>query len=70
MYGCVRNKAAYHRCQIRNNNRGRPDKYADHQKALYVREDAILDAGSKFFADRVFGQDSRAILAGSRVIGL
>ncbi|MFE5501321.1 recombinase family protein [Amycolatopsis japonica] len=63
MYGCVRNKASYYLCQIRNNNRGRPDKYADHQKALYVREDAILDAVTKFFADRVFGQDRRAILA-------
>ncbi|GAB3733921.1 hypothetical protein GCM10027598_58960 [Amycolatopsis oliviviridis] len=63
MYGCVRNKAAYYLCQIRNNNRGRPDEYADHQKALYVREDAILDAVTKFFADRVFGQDRRAILA-------
>ncbi len=63
MYGCVRNKASYYLCQIRNNNRGHPDKYADHQKALYVREDAILDAVTKFFADRVFGRDRRAILA-------
>lgn len=32
-------------------------------KFVYVREDAILGAVARFFADRVFGTDHRAILA-------
>jgi DNA invertase Pin-like site-specific DNA recombinase len=63
MFGTHRHKAAYYLCWPRNNNRGRPDKYAGHAKAVYIREDAVLDAVSRFFADRVFGPDRRAILA-------
>jgi hypothetical protein len=49
-------------CTPRNNNRGRPDKYADHPKTIYIREDALMDAVSRFFADRLFGASRRAIL--------
>lgn len=62
MAGNYRHSAAYYMCNPRNNNRGRPDKYAGHQKALYIREDAIMAAVSRFYADRVLGQDRRAIL--------
>jgi DNA invertase Pin-like site-specific DNA recombinase len=63
MFGTHRHNAAYYLCWPRNNNRGRPDKYAGHAKAVYIREDAVLDAISRFFADRVFGNDRRTILA-------
>ncbi|KZB85805.1 hypothetical protein [Amycolatopsis regifaucium] len=45
-----------------NNNRGRSDRFTDHENALYLREDALLDAVAKFFADRVFGPDRRTVL--------
>ena len=63
MYGNQRHHAAYYTCWPKNNNRGRPDKYAGHPTAVYLREDAVLDAVSSFFADRVFGRQRRAILA-------
>jgi site-specific DNA recombinase len=63
MNGNVRHNAPYYMCWPKNNNRGRPDKYARHPKAVYIREDAVMDAVSRFFAERVFGPDRRAILA-------
>jgi hypothetical protein len=63
MFGNHRQTRAYYLCWPRNNNRGRPDKYAGHPKAVYVREDAVLDAVARFFADRVFGTDRRVLLA-------
>jgi hypothetical protein len=39
MNGNVRHNAAYYMCWPKNNNRGRPDKYAGHPKAVYIRED-------------------------------
>lgn len=63
MFGGHRHNSAYYLCWPRNNNRGRPDKYAGHPKAVYLREDAITDAVSRFFADRVFGPQRREILA-------
>lgn len=62
MVGNQRHGAAYYLCNPRNNNRGRPDKFDGHEKALYIREDAIMDVVSRFFADRVFGENRRAIL--------
>ncbi|CRK59350.1 Site-specific recombinase [Alloactinosynnema sp. L-07] len=63
MFGNHRHERAYYMCWPRNNNRGRPDTYAGHPKAVYLREDAILDAVTRFFADRVFGPQRHAILA-------
>ncbi|WP_255375868.1 zinc ribbon domain-containing protein [Saccharomonospora sp. CUA-673] len=63
MFGNQRRNSAYYMCWPRNNNRGRPDTYAGHPKTVYLREDAILDAVSRFFADRVFGQQRRGLLA-------
>jgi hypothetical protein len=63
MFGDPRHGRAYYLCRPSNNNRGRPDRFADHEKVLYLREDAVLEAVAKFFADRVFGPDRRAILA-------
>ena len=62
MYGNERRQAAYYMCWPKNNNRGRPDTYTGHPKAVYLREDAVLDAVSRFFADRIFGPQRRAIL--------
>ncbi|GLZ43803.1 hypothetical protein Acsp05_74270 [Actinokineospora sp. NBRC 105648] len=63
MNGNVRHQSAYYMCWPKNNNRGRPDKYAGHPKAVYLWEDAVLDAVSRFFADRVLGPNRRTILA-------
>ncbi|WP_236793284.1 recombinase family protein [Amycolatopsis sp. GM8] len=63
MFGGERHNAAYYLCWPRNNNRGRPDKHAGHPKTVYLREDALLDAVSRFFADRVFGPQRRETLA-------
>src|SRR5579884_4132817 len=62
MYGNQRHHAAYYTCWPKNNNRGRPDKYTGHPTAVYLREDAVLDAVSSFFANRVFGRQRRTIL--------
>lgn len=63
MNGNYRHNAAYYMCWPKSNNRGRSDKYVRHPKVVYIREDAILDALSGFYGDRVFGVDRRAILA-------
>ncbi|MQB01402.1 MAG: hypothetical protein GEU78_14110, partial [Actinobacteria bacterium] len=63
MHGNNRHGAAYYQCWPRNNNRGKPSAYHDHPKAVYLREDAILDAIGRFFTDRVFGPDRRHLLA-------
>ncbi|GAB4588989.1 hypothetical protein Ntsu_68210 [Nocardia sp. IFM 10818] len=55
MNGTERRGHLYYQCWPRGNNRGRPDKYAGHPKTIYIREDAVLDAVSQFYADRVFG---------------
>jgi hypothetical protein len=62
MVGVPRHGKPYYLCRPSTNNRGRPDKYGDHPKALYLRGDAILDAASRFFADRVFGAERLTIL--------
>jgi site-specific DNA recombinase len=51
----------YYQCWPRANNRGRSDRY--HRKAVYIREDALLDALARFYADRVFGPHRAAALA-------
>jgi hypothetical protein len=63
MQGNHRHKSAYYMCHPKGNNRGRPDKYARHPKAAYIREDLILDAVSAFYTDRVFGPQRRELLA-------
>lgn len=51
----------YYQCWPRANNRGRADRY--HRQAVYIREDALLDALARFYADRVFGPHRAAALA-------
>jgi site-specific DNA recombinase len=63
MFGNNRHNTTYYMCWPRSNNRGRPDKYAGHPKAAYLRERGVLDALALFFADRVFGHQRRDILA-------
>ncbi|WP_242582113.1 recombinase family protein [Amycolatopsis sp. 195334CR] len=63
MFGDAAHRYVYYKCWPRNNNRGRPDKYEGHPKTVYLREDALLAAITRFFADRVFGEQRRAILA-------
>ncbi|KZB82826.1 recombinase family protein [Amycolatopsis regifaucium] len=62
LVGVPRHERAYYLCRPSNNNRGRSDRFTDHENALYLREDALLDAVGRFFADRVFGPDRRTVL--------
>ncbi|WP_156096587.1 recombinase family protein [Amycolatopsis jejuensis] len=63
MFGVVRRDTAYYTCWPKSNNRGRPDKYEGHPKAVYLRESSIVDAVSQFVAERVFGPQRREMLA-------
>lgn len=63
MFGTHRHNTPYYLCWPRGNNRGRPDKYVGHPKAIYLREDSVSDAITRFFADRVFGPHRREMLA-------
>jgi site-specific DNA recombinase len=63
MSGCKRHRRAYYSCWPRGNNRGRPDKHEGHTKAVYLREDAVLDAVTRFYADRVFGKSRQELIA-------
>ena len=62
MVGTPRHNRPYYVCWPRNNNRGRPDKHDGHPKAVYLREDALMDAITRFFSDRVFGDRRRELL--------
>lgn len=59
MCGTRRHGATYYICRPSNNDRGRPDRHVGHEKAAYIREDAILEAVSAFYGDRVFGAHRR-----------
>lgn len=65
MYGNKRHGSYYYMCHPKANNRGRPDKYAGHEKAAYIREDAILDAVSRLYEERLFGPHRRELFAAS-----
>ncbi|SDN05036.1 recombinase family protein [Allokutzneria albata] len=62
MCGNHRHNTTYYMCNPRNNNRGRPDKYAHHPKTVYLREDTLLDALSTALTHWVFGPERRTIL--------
>lgn len=63
LFGNQRRGLTYYTCYPRNNNRGRVDNYPGHPATVYVRESAILDAVAAVYADRVFGENRRDILA-------
>jgi hypothetical protein len=62
MFGTHHHGITYYLCWPRSNNRGRPNEHAGQRKAVYLREDAILEAITRFFADQVFGPHRRDIL--------
>ena len=62
MIGNPRHGTTYYRCHPANNNRGRPDKHADHPPTVYMREDLVLIEISKLYAERVFGCQRRDLL--------
>lgn len=62
MEGGHRHGRPYYRCAPRGNNRGRPDKYGDHDKTVFIREDHLLDGVARFFADRVLGENRHSML--------
>ena len=63
MFGKTRHGRAYYNCYPANNNIDRLDRYpADYRKAIYVREDALVEALGRVIATRVFGPDRHAFL--------
>ncbi|MFE0113693.1 recombinase family protein [Amycolatopsis sp. NPDC059019] len=57
------NRLFYYLCWPRKNNRGGPDPHAGLPTAIRIREDDLLDAVARFYADRVFGAHRHTILA-------
>jgi hypothetical protein len=59
----TRHGHAYYNCYPADNNADRLDRYpADHPKAIYVREDALIEALGHVIATRVFSADRHAYL--------
>jgi hypothetical protein len=65
MFGKTRKNIAYYTCQPQLDRVGHPETYANHPRALYAREDRLLDCVQAFFAERVFGPDRASHLAPS-----
>ena len=63
MSGGRRRNNTYYLRWPRGNNRGRPDSNAGHPNAVYLREDAILDAVTRFFAIRTRHDSHQATIA-------
>jgi hypothetical protein len=63
MFGKTRHGRAYYNCYPANNNADRLDRYPpEHPKAIYVREDALIEALGHVIATRVFSGDRHAFL--------
>jgi DNA invertase Pin-like site-specific DNA recombinase len=63
MFGKTRHGRAYYSCYPAANNADRLDRYpADHPKAIYVREDALVEALGHVIATRVFSVDRHGYL--------
>jgi hypothetical protein len=59
----TRHGHAYYNSYPANNNADRLDRYpADHPKAIYVRQDALIEALGHVIATRVFSADRHAYL--------
>ena len=63
MFGKTRKNIAYYTCQPQLDRVGHPETYVDHPRALYAREDRLLDCVQAFFAERVFGPNRASHLA-------
>lgn len=61
MIGNPRHNTTYYRCHPANNNRGRPDKHADHPPTVYMREDLLITAVNRLYSERVFGPQRREL---------
>jgi site-specific DNA recombinase len=63
MFGKTRHGRAYYCCHPATNNADRLDRYpADHPKAIYVREDVLVEALDHVIAARIFGPDRLALI--------
>ena len=63
MIGDVRREGvAYYLCWPGKNNEGKPDLHPGLPSSIRVREDELLEAICRFYADRLFGPERRAIL--------
>ncbi len=62
MFGKTRKDYVYYTCQPQLDRVGNPETYVDHPKAVYVREDALLECVQTFCNERVFGPDRATLL--------
>ncbi len=52
----------YYRCWPTNNNRGRPDKHAEHPRTVYIREEMIITAVERAYSEFLFHPGRRTML--------
>lgn len=55
-------KVVYYLCWPGKNNQGKPALHAGLPTSIRIREDELLEAICRFYADRLFGTERRAIL--------
>lgn len=64
MFGKTRRHLAYYACEPdHRHHAGRSGWYPGHPSSLWVREDLLLDAVNRFFADHIFGPHRMDLLA-------
>ncbi|WP_267244525.1 recombinase family protein [Streptomyces sp. PR69] len=63
MFGKARHQISYYACQPDpNEHRDRP-WFPDHPKSLWIREETLINAISRFFATRILGPDRHSYLS-------
>ncbi len=63
MFGKARHQISYYACQLDpNEHRDRP-WFPDHPKSLWIREETLVNAISRFFATRIFGPGRHSYLS-------
>ncbi len=63
MFGKARHQISYYACQVDpNEHRDRP-WFPDHPNSLWIREETLINATSRFFATRIFGPGRHSYLS-------
>ena len=63
MFGKHSKGRSYYACQPKKDHHRDADWYADHPKAVWISERALLQPVHEFFAQRIFGPDRSELLA-------
>lgn len=62
MFGKTRHQISYYACQPDTNEHRDQPWFPDHPKSLWIREEILITAISRFFATRIFGPNRRSHL--------